>query len=45
MTPQGAVTEFALTRIKRIPYFLAVGADGNIWFTEPSNNKIGRITP
>lgn len=27
------------------PFAIAVGADGNLWFTESSGNSIGRITP
>jgi streptogramin lyase len=27
-----------------IPGFIAAGADGNLWFTEPTG-KIGRLTP
>ena len=27
------------------PYSIAVGADGNLWFTETVGNNIGRITP
>lgn len=26
------------------PYSITAGADGNLWFTEPSANRIGRIT-
>jgi streptogramin lyase len=28
-----------------VPYLIAAGPDGNLWFTEASGNKIGRITP
>jgi virginiamycin B lyase len=38
------VTEFALTA-GRDPSQITAGADGNMWFTEPMANKIGRITP
>ncbi len=24
---------------------MTLGADGNVWFTQPQANKIGRITP
>src|SRR5205814_2196131 len=26
------------------PYSLAVGPDGNIWFTDTANSQIGRVT-
>jgi len=38
------VTEFSL-RITNGPYGIAAGPDGNLWFTEQSGNRIGRITP
>jgi streptogramin lyase len=27
------------------PSYIAAGSDGNLWFTEPHSDKIGRITP
>ena len=40
-------TEFNLVSISGAsqPLFVAVGPDGNLWFTEFSGNRIGRITP
>jgi streptogramin lyase len=29
----------------RVGFGIAVGSDGNLWFTEPLTSKIGRITP
>ena len=55
MTPGGAVTEFPLpTPAAAIngfgvpqggPVGITKGADGNVWFTQPTNGLIGRITP
>src|SRR5450631_2705167 len=39
------VTEFPLPSLNSPPTGIAVGPDGNIWFTEPIENKICRITP
>lgn len=52
ITPSGAITEFSLPGSMQygpIPLELAVGPDGNIWFTEDFSNArstatIGRIT-
>jgi streptogramin lyase len=38
-----AFTEFSLNKSR--PGGVALGPDGNIWFTEPRNDKIARITP
>jgi virginiamycin B lyase len=27
------------------PHSITTGPDGNLWFTEPQANKIGRVTP
>ena len=40
----GSVTNYTLTGIVH-PWHVAAGVDGNLWFTESSGNKIGRITP
>ncbi len=53
ITPSGAVTEFHLHTTSFVPNSLTVGPDGNLWFTEFSENtlpgggrgRIGRITP
>ncbi|HEV3142221.1 MAG TPA: hypothetical protein VGY57_16965, partial [Vicinamibacterales bacterium] len=41
----GTITEFALTTKNANPYGLTAGPDGNVWFNELINNKIGKITP
>ena len=38
----GNITEFATAFD---PDRITAGPDGNLWFTEPFNDKIGRITP
>ena len=40
----GDVTEFALSP-STSPYGITTGPDGNLWFTEFTANRIGRITP
>jgi hypothetical protein len=40
----GDVTEFAVPTANSGPSAIAVGPDGNIWFTEELGNNIGRIT-
>src|SRR4051812_16309331 len=45
MAGPGAVTEFAIPTAKSAPLGITRGADGNVWFTESTTNKIGRITP
>jgi streptogramin lyase len=43
ITVAGFVTEF--DGLTGIPHFgITSGPDGNLWFTEPGDNKIGRIT-
>ncbi len=45
-TPAGAqaVTEFPIPTANSLPLAIAAGPDGNLWFTENTRNKIGRIT-
>ena len=40
-----AMTEYSLPTSFSIPQGITAGPDGNIWFAETHNNKIGRITP
>ena len=40
----GVVTEFAVPTAGALPYLIAPGPDGAMWFTEYAGNKIGRIT-
>ncbi len=41
----GHAAEFVIPTANSQPSAMAVGADGNLWFTEFLGNKIGRITP
>ena len=43
LTP--GITEFPAPTSGSSPYDITAGPDGNLWFTEWSGNKIGRITP
>jgi virginiamycin B lyase len=45
MTLAGEVTQFELPGPGSFPTRLALGADGNVWFTEMQEDKVGRITP
>lgn len=54
MTPDGAVSLFALPYANSQPFIITAGPDGNVWFAESAAtptlanrvaNKIGRITP
>lgn len=45
LTPNGELTEFPLPADSGYPARIAVGPDGNVWFTEPIGDRIGRITP
>jgi len=37
--------EFSLPTSNGSPFSMALGPDGNVWFTEVGGNQIGRITP
>ena len=39
------IQSFAIPTPASRPYTIVAGVDGNLWFTESSGNKIGRITP
>ncbi len=41
----GTITEFPIPTASTFPRGITAGPDGNLWFTEYSGNKIGRITP
>jgi streptogramin lyase len=41
----GTITEFSIPTPESHPEGIAAGPDGNIWFTEPSTDKIGKIAP
>ncbi len=45
MTPAGEVTQFELPGPGSFPTRLALGPEGNVWFTETQEDKVGRITP
>jgi streptogramin lyase len=40
----GSVNEFSTMTANSTPTAMTIGPDGNLWFTESSANKIGRIT-
>jgi virginiamycin B lyase len=44
MTPGGVVTDYPLPMKKSAPVGIALGRDGNLWLTELTGDKIGRIT-
>lgn len=39
------VTHFPTPTFPSRPYSIVAGPDGNLWFTESTGNKLGRITP
>jgi virginiamycin B lyase len=39
-----SITEFPIPTANSLPSGITIGPDGNLWFTETSANKIGRIT-
>jgi streptogramin lyase len=41
----GGIVEYATPTAGSQPNGITTGPDGNVWFTEYSSNKIGRITP
>jgi streptogramin lyase len=43
--PAGSIREFAVPTSASTPLDIALGPDGNLWFTEEAGDKIGRITP
>ena len=44
ITPTGTVTECPVgTRVGGVGD--PAGPDGNLWFTEPESDRIGRVTP
>lgn len=45
MTPAGEVTQFELPGPGSFPTRLALGPDGNVWFTEMQEDKVGKISP
>jgi streptogramin lyase len=45
ITTAGVITEFPVPTSNSIPFEIAGGPDGNLWFTESRGQNIGRITP
>jgi len=45
LTPSGELSEFVLPGGGGYPTRLAVGSDGNIWFTAAEADRVGYITP
>ena len=45
VVPNPAITYYSLTKRIRSPYWITLGPDGNMWFTNPTGDTIGRITP
>jgi streptogramin lyase len=43
-TPSPTITEFPIPTASSAPADITTGPDGNLWFTEENENKIGRIT-
>ena len=41
--PANRITEFALPNANSVPYGIAKGPDGNMWFAEKNGHRIGRI--
>ena len=41
----GEITEYSIPTVDVSPYAITAGPDGNLWFTESSQNKIGKISP
>lgn len=45
ITPSGQITVYTLPTPGADLGYITVGSDGNLWFTEHTPNKFGRITP
>jgi hypothetical protein len=44
ITPAGSITEITIPTFNSAPQDVALGPDGNMWFTEFSGNQIGKIS-
>ena len=46
ITPEGAITQFAIPTVPADPSKITIGPDGNLWFTETNDfaNRIGQVT-
>jgi virginiamycin B lyase len=40
-----SISEFALPNAGATPTSIAAGPDGNVWFADPGNDSLGRVTP
>ena len=45
LAASGDITEFTIPTAASSPQGIATGPDGNLWFTEFSSGKVGRLTP
>ena len=45
MTPTGTITRYTVPGTNQRAIGIAVGPDGNLWFTENSQSFVGRISP
>jgi virginiamycin B lyase len=45
VTPSGAITRFSIPDASSYPWGITTGRDGNLWFTESANNRLGRFDP
>jgi uncharacterized delta-60 repeat protein len=43
--PTPPITEFPLNANGKSPYIITRGPDGNLWFTDPGNHGVGKISP
>jgi streptogramin lyase len=43
--PVGSIVEFPIPSTNTEPYGITSGTDGNLWFTEYGDCKIGKVTP
>lgn len=44
ISPDGAISSFAVPTAGSFPIYIRLGTDGNMWFTELLGNKVGSIT-
>ena len=43
--PTGTIAEYTIPTAASNPNAMAVGPDGNVWFTEYGGNKVAKVTP
>ena len=44
IAPANVITEYTIPTTSSVPYGLAEGPDGNLWFTENAGNKVGKVS-